>query len=76
MSLLVEVRKQPRIVDGELIGIGEPCRLPNSLAKALESTGLVAWPSEKVALKAARDRAEKRKKSAEAKAAADKKGKR
>lgn len=73
MSLLVEVRKQPRIVDGELVNVGESCRLPNALALALENKGLVAWPSEKVARKAAEERAERRKKAA---AAADKKGKR
>lgn len=68
MSLLVEIRKQPRIVNGEVVKVGESCRLPNPLAIALENKGLVAWPSEKVAIKAAKEKSEKKKKSAAAKA--------
>lgn len=68
MSLLVEIRRQPRIVNGELVKVGDACRLPNALALALEKNGLVAWPSEKVSLKAAEVKVEKRAKADKAKA--------
>lgn len=63
MSLLVEVRKHPRIVDGELVKVGEPCRLPNALALALENKGMVAWPQERVAIAEAKAKSDKRKAS-------------
>jgi len=65
MSLLVEIRKQPRIVNGELKSPGETCRLPNALAMALENKGLVGWPGEKASMLAAEAKAKK--KSAKAK---------
>jgi hypothetical protein len=80
MSLLCEVRKQDRIVNGELVKVGETCLLPNSLALSLEKNGgLVVWASPEEHLKHAaakrkrRDDAELAKMEADAKA---KKGKR
>ncbi len=77
MSLYIEVRKQDRIVNGELVKVGECCYLPNALAKACEKNGLAAWPTEKAAMAAGKVKSEKRKaKAAKDEAAADKKRKR
>lgn len=52
MGLLCEVRKQDRIVNGELVKVGETCLLPNSLALSLEKNGgLVVWASPEEHLK-------------------------
>ena len=78
MSLYVEVRKEDRIVNGELVKVGDCCYLPNSLALHLEKNGLVAWPQEKAALAAGKAKSLKRKASAEKaeeRAANEKKGK-
>lgn len=74
MSMLVEVRKRPRVVDGKLVKVGDSCHLPNSLAVALEDKGMVGWPTEKVAVKAAKVKSDKRK-AKKAKAESKSKGK-
>ncbi len=79
MALLVEIRKQDRIVDGKLAKVGENVYLPNSLAVHLEKTSFAAWPQEKAAMAAGKAKSAKRKASAEkaeAREAAEKKGKR
>ena len=58
MALLVEIRREDRIVNGDLVKVGKTCLLPNSLALVLERTGLCAWASgnEQVKHGAARSR--------------------
>lgn len=61
MSLLVTIRREDRIVNGDLVKVGQHCRLPNSLARVLERTGLCAWADGKAQTKDAAARSEKRK---------------
>jgi hypothetical protein len=60
MSLYCEIRKQPRVVNGELVNPGECAMIPNSLALALEDKGLVAWASPEAHAKMAAERHERR----------------
>lgn len=53
MSLLVEIRKEQRVVNGAVVKVGETCRLPNALALALEKVGLCAHADGAAQLKAA-----------------------
>jgi hypothetical protein len=77
MALLVEIRKEDRVVNGKLVEVGNVCYLPNSLALHLERTGYVAWPQEKDAFKAGKEKSLKRAEAkAKAEAAEKKKGKR
>lgn len=60
MSVLCLIRKEPRIVNGELINPGEVAMIPNSLALALEDKGLVTWASPEAHVKHAAERRAKR----------------
>ena len=60
MSLFVQVRKEDRIVQGELVKIGEHCWLPNAMAKGLEDKGYCAWASGDAQTKEAKRLADKR----------------
>ncbi len=64
MSLLCEIRKEDRIVAGEVVKVGETCLLPNSLALALENKGLVAWASPEAHTEMAKKRQAARKRNA------------
>lgn len=70
MSLLVTIRKYPRVCNGVLVKPGESVRLPNSLAIALEAKGRAAWPTEKVALEAAEKKQKRKARRRKAKKAA------
>ena len=60
MSQLCQIRREDRHVAGELVKVGEVCRLPNSLALALEKKGLVYWASPEAHIADAADRHAKR----------------
>jgi hypothetical protein len=53
MSLLVTIRKEPRLVDGLMKAVGDECRLPNALAVALEGKGYCVFAGGKAHAKEA-----------------------
>lgn len=64
MALLCEIRKQDRIVSGEVVKVGSVVLLPDDLALKLEDKGLVRWANPKAHKDLAKKRSEARKRNA------------
>lgn len=60
MSLFVQIRKEDRRVQGELVKVGDHCWLPNALAMGLEGKGFCAWASGDAQIKEAKRKRERR----------------
>ena len=60
MSLFVQIRKEDRIVQGEIVKVGDHCWLPNALAMGLEGKGFCAWADGDAQTKEAKRKRDKR----------------
>ena len=60
MSLYVQIRKEDRLVQGEVVKVGDHCWLPNAMAMGLEKKGFCAWADGDAQIKEAKRKAEKR----------------